>query len=250
MLRFFEPEAEPRWSISTAPSDHYKCSRMREDSILPLRSQAFLTATIGTSGQSRGESSRASAEFESNSSYNGDFLNISSQDCKSFQFESIAPLPALDQNPGQTSLTMNPMELRVSGFTSHHDHALPESKKQRNQLIAAHQIMDQRLMMGRESKRCKAEQDDNNPQKLSMMAPTMKAPMVTNVKKSQKLGHKITALQQLVSPYGKTDTASVLKEACEHIKDLHQKIRMLSSPYFGGQTSIFFQVDDDDHELR
>ncbi|KAM0953583.1 putative transcription factor bHLH family [Dioscorea sansibarensis] len=52
------------------------------------------------------------------------------------------------------------------------------------------------------------------------------------VRKSQKLGDKITALQQLVSPFGKTDTASVLHEATICIRALHEQIQALSSPYF------------------
>uniref|UniRef100_A0ACD5YMZ4 Uncharacterized protein n=1 Tax=Avena sativa TaxID=4498 RepID=A0ACD5YMZ4_AVESA len=45
-------------------------------------------------------------------------------------------------------------------------------------------------------------------------------------KRSQKLGDKITALQQLVSPYGKTDTASVLHEAAACIRSLHEQIQV------------------------
>ncbi|CAD6264930.1 unnamed protein product [Miscanthus lutarioriparius] len=44
-------------------------------------------------------------------------------------------------------------------------------------------------------------------------------------KRSQKLGDKIMALQQLVSPYGKTDTASALHEAATCIKHLHEQIQ-------------------------
>ncbi|KAJ8755407.1 hypothetical protein K2173_019205 [Erythroxylum novogranatense] len=46
-----------------------------------------------------------------------------------------------------------------------------------------------------------------------------------------KLGERITALQQLVSPYGKTDTASVLLEAMEYIRFLHEQVKVLSAPY-------------------
>ncbi|KAK1571931.1 hypothetical protein Q3G72_025072 [Acer saccharum] len=45
------------------------------------------------------------------------------------------------------------------------------------------------------------------------------------VRRSQKLSDKITALQKLVSPYGKTDTASVLQEANLYIKLLQQQIQ-------------------------
>ncbi|VAH20773.1 unnamed protein product [Triticum turgidum subsp. durum] len=38
--------------------------------------------------------------------------------------------------------------------------------------------------------------------------------------------------QQLVSPFGKTDTASVLHEAIGYIKFLHDQVASLSSPYF------------------
>ncbi|KAF8021983.1 hypothetical protein BT93_G2193 [Corymbia citriodora subsp. variegata] len=55
------------------------------------------------------------------------------------------------------------------------------------------------------------------------------------VKRSQKIGDKITALQKLVSPYGKTDTASVLQEASLFIKLLQEQIQnlfqMLSTSY-------------------
>ncbi|TQD77600.1 hypothetical protein C1H46_036872 [Malus baccata] len=55
------------------------------------------------------------------------------------------------------------------------------------------------------------------------------------VGRSQKLGGKMTALQKLFSPYGKTDTASVLQEASIYIMLLQEQIqnlvRMLSSSY-------------------
>ncbi|KAF8396747.1 hypothetical protein HHK36_018377 [Tetracentron sinense] len=52
------------------------------------------------------------------------------------------------------------------------------------------------------------------------------------LRRSQKLGDRITALQKLVSPFGKTDTASVLQEASVCIKLLQEQIQMLSTPYF------------------
>ncbi|XP_042383246.1 transcription factor bHLH112-like isoform X2 [Zingiber officinale] len=55
------------------------------------------------------------------------------------------------------------------------------------------------------------------------------SPLPTFKVRKEKLGDRITALQQLVSPFGKTDTASVLQEAFEYIKFLHDQV--LSSPY-------------------
>lgn len=58
------------------------------------------------------------------------------------------------------------------------------------------------------------------------------SPMPTFKVRKEKLGDRVTALQQLVSPFGKTDTASVLHEAIGYIKFLHDQVASLSSPYF------------------
>ncbi|KAK1375197.1 transcription factor bHLH112 [Heracleum sosnowskyi] len=57
------------------------------------------------------------------------------------------------------------------------------------------------------------------------------SPLPTFKVRKEKLGDRVTALQQLVSPFGKTDTASVLHEAIEYIKLLHDQVNVLINPY-------------------
>ncbi|KAG6585577.1 Transcription factor basic helix-loop-helix 110, partial [Cucurbita argyrosperma subsp. sororia] len=49
--------------------------------------------------------------------------------------------------------------------------------------------------------------------------------------RKEKLGDRIAALQQLVAPFGKTDTASVLMEAISYINFLQNQVEMLSHSY-------------------
>ncbi|XP_038881131.1 transcription factor bHLH112-like isoform X2 [Benincasa hispida] len=62
------------------------------------------------------------------------------------------------------------------------------------------------------------------------------SPLPTFKVRKEKLGDRVTALQQLVSPFGKTDTASVLHEAIEYIKFLHDQV--LSTPYMKSNNGI------------
>lgn len=59
--------------------------------------------------------------------------------------------------------------------------------------------------------------------------------------RKEKMGDRITALQQLVSPFGKTDTASVLSEAIEYIKFLHEQVSVLSTPYLKSGAASYQQ---------
>ncbi|KZV24654.1 hypothetical protein F511_37003 [Dorcoceras hygrometricum] len=63
------------------------------------------------------------------------------------------------------------------------------------------------------------------------------SPLPTFKVRKEKLGDRITALQQLVSPFGKTDTASVLHEAIEYIRFLHDQVKVLSTPYMKNGSS-------------
>ncbi|KAK8581762.1 hypothetical protein V6N13_144766 [Hibiscus sabdariffa] len=63
--------------------------------------------------------------------------------------------------------------------------------------------------------------------------------------RKEKLGDRITSLHQLVSPFGKTDTASVLSEAIGYIRFLQGQIEALSLPYLSnGSASMRHQQYD------
>ncbi|CAL4978747.1 unnamed protein product [Urochloa decumbens] len=51
--------------------------------------------------------------------------------------------------------------------------------------------------------------------------------------RKERLGDRITALHQIVSPFGKTDTASVLQETIGYIRFLLNQIEVFSFPYLG-----------------
>ncbi|CAI9755130.1 unnamed protein product [Fraxinus pennsylvanica] len=68
------------------------------------------------------------------------------------------------------------------------------------------------------------------------------SPLPTFKVRKEKLGDRITALQQLVSPFGKTDTASVLQEAIEYIRFLHNQVSVLSASYMKNGFSVRGQM--------
>lgn len=68
------------------------------------------------------------------------------------------------------------------------------------------------------------------------------SPLPTFKVRKEKLGDRITALQQLVSPFGKTDTASVLHETIEYVKFLHDQVGVLSAPYLKNGNHHHHQV--------
>nr|WAK86108.1 transcription factor bHLH62 [Nothapodytes nimmoniana] len=70
--------------------------------------------------------------------------------------------------------------------------------------------------------------------------------------RKEKLGDRITALHQIVSPFGKTDTASVLLESFGYIRFLQSQIETLSLPYLGSGSSgnRSQQLTDDDGEVK
>nr|XP_043615490.1 transcription factor bHLH110-like isoform X2 [Erigeron canadensis]XP_043615491.1 transcription factor bHLH110-like isoform X2 [Erigeron canadensis] len=75
--------------------------------------------------------------------------------------------------------------------------------------------------------------------------------------RKEKLGDRIAAIQQLVAPFGKTDTASVLMEAIGYIKFLQTQVETLSVPYMkstdheiGGISSEGGRMNDGSREAK
>ncbi|KAL1559834.1 transcription factor bHLH68-like [Salvia divinorum] len=85
--------------------------------------------------------------------------------------------------------------------------------------------------------------------KKSKMNPTTSAQSGIKVRK-EKLGDRITALHQLVSPFGKTDTASVLMEAIGYIRFLQRQIEALSLPYLATGSGNITQSQPQPHKCE
>lgn len=97
----------------------------------------------------------------------------------------------------------------------------------------------------RESRSRVTKKSGNNEATLKRARIETPSPLPTFKVRKEKLGDRITALQQLVSPFGKTDTASVLHEAIEYIKFLHDQVNLLSTPYLkNGSTPQQQQIVD------
>ncbi|WCJ33736.1 basic helix-loop-helix (bHLH) DNA-binding superfamily protein [Euphorbia peplus] len=80
----------------------------------------------------------------------------------------------------------------------------------------------------------KKRSDHDNSETTVLKKPKHETSTASSVKMQApkvKLGDRITALQQIVSPFGKTDTASVLMEAIQYIKFLQEQVQLLSNPY-------------------
>ncbi|KAM7509542.1 hypothetical protein LguiA_019995 [Lonicera macranthoides] len=80
------------------------------------------------------------------------------------------------------------------------------------------------------SSECNSTANGGTPKKPRVQASSTQS---TFKVRKEKLGDRITALHQLVSPFGKTDTASVLLEAIGYIRFLQSQIEALSLPYLG-----------------
>ncbi|XP_020232802.1 transcription factor bHLH153 isoform X2 [Cajanus cajan] len=96
--------------------------------------------------------------------------------------------------------------------------------------------MDVRKMMEHKRSPCSVDQSSYT----SIASKRQKADLsISSKERKEKIGERIVALQQLVSPYGKTDTSSVLKEAMDYIGFLHKQL--LSAPYLESSPAVKMQ---------
>nr|XP_016468008.1 PREDICTED: transcription factor bHLH110-like [Nicotiana tabacum] len=83
-------------------------------------------------------------------------------------------------------------------------------------------------------KRRSEDNSDTNSKRQKIESSAVSSPKVQVPK--VKLAEKITALQQIVSPFGKTDTASVLWETINYVRFLQEQIQLLSHAYMKSNT--------------
>ncbi|KAK6116760.1 hypothetical protein DH2020_049493 [Rehmannia glutinosa] len=90
-------------------------------------------------------------------------------------------------------------------------------------VLRGEEIIDQKMM---QHKRATISLEQSSfmelmPKRLK----TADVPLSSKQEKKDKVSERISALQQIVSPFGKTDTASVLLEAMEYIQFLHEQVK-------------------------
>ncbi|KAK1436529.1 hypothetical protein QVD17_02310 [Tagetes erecta] len=165
--------------------------------------------------------------FDTNSCYRGIFSQI-------LPTLKISNLPALD--PFGYPTANGSFNYQSSSFNFHNlgdllkDNCLPDGVNQTSSKIAPSFIVEEtKAKRPASTVQNKRMSLTTNPAKKSKLESRASCPPL-KVRK-EKLGDRILALQQMVAPFGKTDTASVLMEAIGYIKFLQNQIETLSMPY-------------------
>lgn len=127
-----------------------------------------------------------------------------------------------------SATSLNNMNIRGSLLPSMHPQLLQSPKFNEKSSAAKSNVEELRESRSSSSM---AKKSGNNEPTLKRARIETPSPLPTFKVRKEKLGDRITALQQLVSPFGKTDTASVLHESIEYIKFLHDQVNVFSAPY-------------------
>ncbi|KAL5073944.1 hypothetical protein RYX36_012928 [Vicia faba] len=162
------------------------------------------------------------------------------------QYSSSSSTTTLDMNMQSLDLLTSSQDHHLGRFTTHdhenlsfHLHPLPNQLANRSS--NSNSINKPSLLSngGGETKRVmqsKASQSETALKKSRSSSESRPSCAPFKVRK-EKLGDRIAALQQLVAPFGKTDTASVLMEAIGYIKFLQGQVETLSVPYMKSSQS-------------
>ncbi|XP_028222531.1 transcription factor bHLH113-like isoform X3 [Glycine soja] len=137
-------------------------------------------------------------------------------------------LPETNVTPQKSVITSSDSSSASASSCNHTNTAfnsLPKSNKKRNGM-GQESVTKVGVGSQRQTKKNKAE----NPTSTGHAK-----------QRKEKLGERIAALQQLVSPFSKTDTASVLHEAMGYIRFLHDQVQVLCSPYLQSLPSSYHQ---------
>ncbi|XP_074569518.1 transcription factor bHLH110-like [Curcuma longa] len=133
--------------------------------------------------------------------------------------------PALLEPPS-TSLDMDlpALQLLPSGFDRHLQESILPGSFFLHQKSLLHALELQSVISGAtaENRRCSSSRKPRFEHRSSI------SPLKI---RKEKLGDRIAALQQMVAPFGKTDTASVLMEAIGYIKFLLDQVENLTEKY-------------------
>ncbi|XP_058780767.1 transcription factor bHLH110-like isoform X2 [Vicia villosa] len=162
-------------------------------------------------------------------------INISNMN----PYSSSSSTTTLDMNMQSLDLLTSSQDHHLGRFTTNdHEnlsfHLHPMQNQLANRSSSSNSINPSLLNNGGgETKRVmqsKASQSETALKKSRSSSESKPSCAPFKVRK-EKLGDRIAALQQLVAPFGKTDTASVLMEAIGYIKFLQGQVETLSVPY-------------------
>ncbi|CAK9312677.1 unnamed protein product [Citrullus colocynthis] len=150
-----------------------------------------------------------------------DELNKIGQSCSCSKLHPTVNVSSRKPLMTEFSSSLGLFDHTLSFASSHH--LLEQSRNSSSLLtkMANHEITN--------AKRTYSMKHQNPTPKKTRVEPRATCPPL-KIRK-EKLGDRIAALQQLVAPFGKTDTASVLMEAISYINFLQNQVEMLSHSY-------------------